>query len=60
MIKNFRTRGGTLDVKFNFVMGLLSYNRVEFEKDNLCYEVRTWIFMFIKYEEVIYRCKNIK
>jgi len=59
MIKNNRNRGGVLDAKFSFGLGLLSYNRTEFEKDTILYEVKTWIILFIKYEEIIYRYKNI-
>jgi len=48
-------RGGMVDVKFGFGLGLASYNKVVFEKDGMTYEIVTWLFLFLKYEEIIYR-----
>ena len=59
MFDDYRNRGGIVDINFGFAYGILSYNKTEFSKDTIYYQVNTWIFLFVKYEEINYRYKNL-
>jgi len=60
MFNKYRNRGGVLKVNLNFGFGILSYNKIEFDRDLISYQIKTIIFLFIKYEEINYRYKNMK
>jgi len=53
--KKGKNRGGIVDINIGLSLGLLSYNKVEFIKNDTYFEIKTWIFCFLKYEEVNYR-----
>jgi len=52
------TTGGLITVTFGFAVGLLSYNKTSFEKFDAKYCVKTYIFLFSKYETVKYIKEN--
>ena len=59
MFKKLKNRGGILSLELTFGFGIFSYNNIEFEKDLLIYQVKTLIILFIKYERINYKYKNV-
>jgi len=54
-LKEGKNRGGIVEINIGFGLGLLSYNKAEFVKNDTYFEIKTYIFCFFKYEEIVYR-----